>query len=367
MGSKHSVNVFLACILLLAAFPQCKAYRSTGRNLRGAERLALDSLPNHAYGRFFNEDNPHALPQRINWFTVWKQGRSQPASVRPADAIPSVRTSLQPAAFSKPTVVWFGHSSFLLFWNGKTILVDPVFNDYAGPLPGTVKAFPGSTPYSLEDLPSIDVLLISHDHYDHLDYTTVKALQSRVKQVIVPAGVGAHFRYWGYPREKITELAWHRSVQLDERFFITATPAFHRSNRGFAQNQTLWASYVLRDSGTRIYYSGDSGYGLHFKAIGTQYGPFDLALLECGQYNRQWPNSHMLPEQTARAAIDLNAQLLLPVHWARFKEAFHPWNEPVQRLLKAADSLALPVTVPLIGEPYTLGEPARRTAWWLAD
>jgi L-ascorbate metabolism protein UlaG (beta-lactamase superfamily) len=230
-----------------------------------------------------------------------------------------------------------------------------------------VRAFKGSTPYQVADLPPIDVLIISHDHYDHLDYETIRQLRDRVKRVIVPMGVGSHFLAWGYPPHIITELYWDQAMRVSDRLTITATPARHFSNRSFANNKTLWASYVIQVDDYRLFYSGDGGYGRHFKRIGRKYGPFDLAMMECGQYNVNWSSSHMFPAQTARAAADLQVRTLLPVHWGKFRESFHPWNEPIRLLLPAADSLHVPVTVPRIGEPYTVGDPVKNTGWWDFD
>jgi L-ascorbate metabolism protein UlaG (beta-lactamase superfamily) len=215
----------------------------------------------------------------------------------------------------------------------------------------------------VRDLPPIDIILISHDHYDHLDYRTLMRLKQQVKKVVVPIGVGSHLRHWGFAADKVVELNWHQSFSLGG-LSITATPARHRSGRMFKANQTLWASYVIQAGSHRLFYSGDGGYGYHFKQIGQQYGPFDLALMECGQYSTNWPHSHMMPEQTAQAAADLQARMMLPVHWAKFAESDHPWNDPVTRLLPAARQLGVSVCTPQIGEAYTLGEPPKQRVWW---
>ncbi len=178
-------------------------------------------------------------------------------------------------------------------------------------------------------------------------------------------GVGSHLRFWGITADKIVELNWHQSVALPGNVNITATPAQHRSNRTFKEeSKTLWASYVIKTGNHQFFFSGDGGYGPHFKQIGQQYGPFDLALLECGQYSVNWPYTHMMPEQTAQAAVDLKARMLQPIHWAKFAEADHPWQDPVNRLLPAAQKLNMEINVPRIGEPYTLGTPALKTIWW---
>jgi L-ascorbate metabolism protein UlaG (beta-lactamase superfamily) len=229
-------------------------------------------------------------------------------------------------------------------------------------MPGVVKAFRGTRHYHAEDMPPIDVLIISHDHYDHLDYPTLKKLKDHIKTAVVPMGVGSHLVYWGFDPKKIIELNWNQSVTLPGGLRVTATPAQHHSKRMFKENKTLWASYVIQADQYRLFYGGDGGYGTHFKQIGQQYGPFDLALLECGQYNHSYIHLGLGPP--AQAAVDLNARLLQPIHWAKFPEANHPWNEPIKTLLPAAEKLGIPVNVPRIGEPYTLGDPPRKVDWW---
>lgn len=288
----------------------------------------------------------------------------RPKSVRPSLPIPSIRTDLRNTTFEQPTVIWFGHSSYLIKAGGLNLLVDPVFSGNASPIPGSVRAFAGANGYQVADLPPIDMLIITHDHYDHLDYATINQLRGRVQHVVLPLGVAAHFRHWGWDSKQLTELNWGDHTEPIPGVKLTATPAQHMSGRSLAPQQTLWASYVLDVAGVRLFIGGDSGYGSHFKAIGEQYGPFDLAILENGQYNELWQTIHTLPYETVLAALDLHARTLLPVHWAKFTLGYHPWNEPIKLLLPQADKCGLPVTVPRIGEPYAVGSPARREVWW---
>ncbi|RYE20135.1 MAG: MBL fold metallo-hydrolase, partial [Sphingobacteriales bacterium] len=291
--------------------------------------------------------------------------RGRPETIRPSRALPWVKTDLKALSAAAPTIVWFGHSSLLIKTGQGNILIDPVFSNHAGPVPGLVRAFKGTTHYHAEDMPPIDVLIISHDHYDHLDYRTLKKLRSKIKTAIVPVGVGANLVYWGFDRKNIIELNWNGSVSLPGGLNITATPAQHKSNRSYSTvNKTLWASYVIQAGQYRLFYSGDSGYGPHFKQIGDKYGPFDLALLECGQYSPNWPWTHLLLEQPAQAAADLQARLLQPVHWGKFVAANHPWNEPIEKLIPAAEKLDVQLNIPRIGEPYTLGDPPKTLIWW---
>ena len=362
-------SIFGVFILIISFLLACRPVKSLGKNPSGEELRQISLLPNYKNGIFQNlEDNTidssTTTVKKLKWHRMLKYLLRKQKNTHPLKSIPSVLTDLQSHPYKKPTVIWFGHSSFLLKTSSANILFDPNFSSYAGPFKGMITAFEGTMEYDVEHLPVIDALIISHDHYDHLDYHTVKLLKKKVKRVIVPIGVGSHFRKWGYKQEMITELNWDESFRLQDQLCITATPAHHRSNRTLAQRKTLWASYVVEADGYKIYFSGDTGYGRHFKRIGEQYGPFDLALLECGQYNQKWPRNHMFPYQTARAAIDLKTAMTIPIHWARFAESEHPWNEPVKLLLASADSLNVPVSVPFIGQPYTLGETIERIDWW---
>jgi L-ascorbate metabolism protein UlaG (beta-lactamase superfamily) len=358
---KVSCLGFGVVALLLTAIAGCGVVKSMGENPRGEALARLDTLPNYKNGAFENlAERADSTIKRKFLFL-----HSRPKTIRPSRELPWVKTDLNTPAAPAPTIIWFGHSSLLIKTMQGNILIDPVFSNHAGPVPGLITAFKGTTHYHASDMPPIDVLIISHDHYDHLDYRTLKKLKDRIKLAVVPLGVGSDLIYWGFDPKKIIELNWNQSALLPGGLRITATPAQHRSNRSYShENKTLWVSYVIQADRYRLFYSGDSGYGPHFKKIGRQYGPFDLALLECGQYSPNWPWTHLWLGQAAQAAVDLQARLLQPVHWAKFVEANHPWNEPIEKLLPAAQKLSIPLNVPRIGEPYTLGDPPRQEVWW---
>jgi L-ascorbate metabolism protein UlaG (beta-lactamase superfamily) len=267
----------------------------------------------------------------------------------------------------KPTVVWFGHSSYLIKSKGVTVLMDPVFSGNASPVTFFGKSFPGSDVYSEGDIPPIDLLIISHDHYDHLDYKTITELIPKVKKFYTALGVGAHLERWGVPPDRIVEFDWWESKSIGDSIRLTATPARHFSGRSLARGKTLWASFVLNIHGYTLYLGGDSGYDTHFAEIGAKYGPFDLAILECGQYGDDWPLIHMFPEQVVTAAQDLRAKALLPVHWGKFALAYHAWNEPIQRLVESAATKELRVTTPKIGEPVVIGTTYPQAIWWSSE
>ncbi len=265
-----------------------------------------------------------------------------------------------------PKITWFGHSAFLITLDGKKILLDPMFGDTPSPVSfmGS-KRFSKGLPIAIEKLPEIDIVLFSHDHYDHLDYESVKRLKDKVLMWYVPLGVGNHLIAWGVDTGKIKELDWWEE-DVYRGLKLACTPARHFSGRGLGDRfSTLWASWVIESDSSRIFFSGDSGYGPHFKEIGEKYGPFDLAMMECGQYNERWANIHMMPEETIQAGLDIRAAKLMPIHWGAFTLAFHPWKEPVERAEIEAEKKKIPMLTPVIGQTIDLHsagpDPDR---WW---
>jgi len=286
----------------------------------------------------------------------------------PKNPLPSVHTDLQALSAEKPVIVWFGHSSYLIKAQGKSILVDPVFSGGASPVSGFAGAFKGADVYKSKDMPSvIDVLVLTHDHYDHLDYKTVLELQSQVKHIVCPLGVAAHLLRWGFNKSNITELDWWGATTPIHGLQLTALPARHFSGRGFTQFKSLWCSYMLEMDSLRIYLGGDSGYGGHFKEIGSKFANIDLAILECGQYNEKWSLIHMFPEQTLQAAKDLGVSKLFPVHWGKFALSVHPWYESINRLMAANANHEMAITTPMIGEPMYLEQTLPSSTWWKDD
>jgi L-ascorbate metabolism protein UlaG (beta-lactamase superfamily) len=228
--------------------------------------------------------------------------------------------------------------------------------------------FSKELPIEVEKLPLIDAVLISHDHYDHLDYGSIKKLKEKVKMFYTPLGVGAHLHEWGIEKERIVELDWWQETTFDSLIF-RCTPAQHFSGRGLNDRaNTLWSSWIIQSEHDNIFFSGDSGYGPHFKEIGDKYGPFDFAMMECGQYNELWPEIHMFPEETAQAGIDVQAKLIMPIHWGAFKLGMHPWTEPVERISKKADELGIEMIIPKIGEPIEFyNSSGIKSTWWQSN
>lgn len=263
-------------------------------------------------------------------------------------------------------LTWFGHSAFLLEMDGKKILIDPMMGESASPISWLGgKRYSKELPIEIEKLPFIDAVIISHDHYDHLDYGSIMKLKSKVGRFFTPLGVGNHLLEWGVDGDIISELDWWESIDF-EGIELICTPARHYSGRGvFDKANTLWCSWVIKGENEKIFFSGDSGYGVHFKEIGDKHGPFDVALIECGQYNDNWKPIHMMPEETAQAAVDVKANVVMPIHWGAFTLAMHAWTDPVERLTASCKELDMPVTVPAIGEVIIVGDTNYvEEKWW---
>lgn len=282
-----------------------------------------------------------------------------PIAINTIDTLPG----LNPA---QPKAIWFGHSTVLLELEGKRVLVDPNFADSPSPFPLVGgKRFSKILPLEPEKLPTIDVVLLSHDHYDHLDYHSIMRINDKIRLFCVPTGVKKRLVNWGIDQEKIKELTWWQEVNLADLTLVCA-PAQHFSGRTlFDRNTTLWCSWVIAGAKTKVFFSGDGGYGPHFEQIGKKYGPFDLTLMECGQYDERWSTIHMMPEETVQAHIDVNGNILLPIHWAAFSLAFHAWTDPIERAIAAARKREVRITTPKIGEAVFVGAaeyPA--DTWW---
>lgn len=338
--------------------------KSLGTNPSGKRLERIKQSPNYKNNAFQNLSHTDQLSKDTSYAKIMKDQMNKSKHVEPTKVIPFVKTDLHTINAEEPLIVWFGHSSYLLKINGKTILVDPVFSGNASPFSFMIKAFKGADEYKAEHMPIIDLLLLTHDHYDHLDYKTLKLLRSKIKQIYCPLGVGSHLEHWGFEESRIAELDWWETNSFENDIEITAAPARHYTGRTMTRSKMLWASYVLKTKTHSIYLGGDSGYDEHFKMIGEQYGPFDIALLESGQYNSSWPNIHMMPEETVQASIDLKAKVLFPIHWAKFALAMHDWDEPINRVLKKAEELSVKVTTPMIGEPLLISKYYETKFWW---
>ncbi len=316
---------------------------------------------------FRNMDNPDALPAQSTLKIYWRMLTETKVSTVPVDAIPMQplsRTQLDALDGTRNHVVRLGHSSHLLKLRGSYWLIDPVFSERTSPLQwiGPKRFHP--TPIALTELPEIEGLVLSHDHYDHLDTATIAYLNGKVKRYFVPLGIGRRLQGMGVAAERITELDWWQT-QVQGGVTLTATPAQHFSGRTLSdRDETLWASWVIQSGDQRIFYSGDSGYFPGFKQIGTRFGGFDLALMENGAYDSYWPAVHMTPEQTLQAFQDIKGKTLYGVHNSTFDLAFHRWQDPLERLAALADHNNIELATPLIGEVLTVGQARTNVQWW---
>lgn len=286
-------------------------------------------------------------------------------NARPKKNLPEVKPDFNKITnLDKTQIIWFGHSSFMIKMDQKNLLIDPVFSNYASPVKPLVKRFQRPV-VTLEELPHIDIIVISHDHYDHLDMDTVKFFKDKNTKFVVPLGVGRHLRGWGIKDNLIIERDWWQNYRHGELELI-ATPSQHFSGRnGIKDNETLWASWVIRNKEESLYFSGDSGYDIHFKEIGEKYGPFDIAFIESGQYNEKWGAVHLLPNQFVQTFKDLRAKKYIPIHWGMFELALHSWNEPILFLEKEFLKMPDQLVVPKIGQTIRLDEKLKFDRWWL--
>jgi len=358
------VTIILFLILILAVIVIfANTSPQFGAKAEGGYRERIINSKNFINGKFKNIEKTAMMTKfnLIDMSKIFIKGNTMPGF-----SIPVVKCdSIEQKNESAIKATWFGHSSILLEIDNRKIFLDPMLGTVPSPLSwlGT-KRFNGELPIDIEKIPQIDAVLFSHDHYDHLEYWTINKIKDRVKRFYVPIGVASHLLSWGVGESKIKELDWWETAKLEELTFIS-TPSRHFSGRGlFNRYSTLWCSWVIKNQNTNIFFSGDGGYGKTFKEIGDKLGPFDLTFLECGQYNESWSETHMMPEETVQAHIDLKGELLMPIHWGAFKLSIHPWQEPIERLLKKAKSLNVKVTTPKIGEPVIFNKSIPCSKWW---
>ncbi|MEM8508696.1 MAG: MBL fold metallo-hydrolase [Bacteroidota bacterium] len=362
--------VILIASLVLIYLAFVNFYPSFGGDVNKERQVLYETSQQFSEGKFMNtkREVPEAMRfskmlsvSRKFFFEKVENGRpKKDLEVQKIDSIALADHS------GGTRLIWFGHSAFLLQMKGKNILIDPMLGPVPAPHPWMgSRRFNLDVPIAVKKLPKIDAVVISHDHYDHLDYDSIKKLKDKVDAYFVPLGVGVHLEAWGVDANNITEMDWWEETTF-KSIQLVCTPAQHFSGRKFTNGQsTLWSSWVITSDSTSLYFSGDGGYGPHFKQIGERYGPFDFAMMECGQYNKMWPDIHMFPEETAQAGIDVQAKTLMPIHWGAFKLALHSWTDPIERVSKKAQELQLPLVAPQIGEPIVIDElPKPTTIWW---
>ncbi len=342
-------------------FMQSKPF---GKLPEGGRLARVQQSPNYRDGEFKNLHSTElATGKKSRWRVFYEFVFDDIKGLRPKQPLPFIKTDLTQLPQDRNWFVWFGHSSYLINLDGKKILVDPVL--VAGsPISFINKMFAGSNAYQPADMPEIDYLIITHDHWDHLDYEAVTQLLPKVKQVITSLGVGSHLEYWGYPVEKIHELDWQDEIIVDN-LKITALPARHFSGRGLVNNQTLWSSFMVQGEKDNLYIGGDSGFDSFYQDIAKRFPNIRLAIMENGQYNKDWANIHIQPEQLVEAIQILKPQKVIAVHNSKFALSKHHWKDPLEKIAKNAEEKNLPLYTPMIGEVFYFSEEDQSfSKWW---
>lgn len=309
-----------------------------------------------------NKEGANSILRRIKRLYEFAFNKEKSEDLLPKNSLPTVKTDLKSLDINENLIIWFGHSSLYLQLNGKKILVDPILEN-AFPLPFVMKEFKGTKIYETKDMPEIDILILTHDHWDHLNYPTIMKLKDSVKNIIVPLGVGEHLEHWGVDMSKVSETDWWDKVEI-EGLKIHTLPARHFSGRGLVRKKALWASFLVESPNYKLFLNGDSGYGPHYKEIGEKFGKTDFVAMEAGQYNEEWKNIHIHPEEILLALADLNGEKLLPIHNSKFKLSKHAWYEPLERLDKLVESTDIKMQTPMIGQIIYLEKNNEFSKWW---
>lgn len=354
---REKMGIIIGLIAAVAIAATIVVLPGFGRLPRGERLERIRKSPNYRDGQFRNLENSPMMTgdkSRVRGMLEFLLRKKE--GLRPDGPVTVLKTDLHALDPASDLAVWFGHSSYLIQTDRQRALVDPVFRS-AAPLSFLNRPFAGTDIYTPDDMPDVDYLIITHDHWDHLDHRTVTELKPRIRKIVCPLGVGEHFEYWGFPQERIVELDWNEEASLGDGFTVRCLPARHFSGRGLNPNRTLWASFLLQSPTRNIYIGGDSGYGRHFAEIGRQFPQIDLAILENGQYNEAWRYIHTMPDQLARAAKDLGARQIMTVHHSKYALSKHRWDEPLQTEAALAADTTLNVLRPEIGEVIRLETP----------
>lgn len=353
--------------VLVIGYLVLRFYPAFGGRQSDVRRATFRKSPQFRDGKFINEVPTSWDTSMSSMFSMMKDFVKASPERRPKRQIPMAPFTVSTEGLAKEAnVTWFGHSAFLLEIEGKSILFDPMFGKAPSPFPlFGGKRYSGKLPFEIAELPAIDAVVLSHDHYDHLDYGSILQLKSKVKHYFVPLGVGSHLERWGISAEKISEHDWWSELSF-AGLKLACTPAQHFSGRSLTdRDTTLWSSWVVMGQHTKLFFSGDGGYGSHFKEIGEKYGPFDITLIECGQYDKRWAAIHMMPEESVQAHLDVKGKVMIPVHWGAFTLSLHDWHDPVRRAVKAAKECGVVISTPRIGETLTVGaDEYPSSKWW---
>ncbi|MBR1727992.1 MAG: MBL fold metallo-hydrolase [Selenomonadaceae bacterium] len=336
--------------------------------LPSGERLErIKASPHYVNGQFqcLNPVQIMTNPDENRFLATYKFIMRDKTNLFPKEKMLSKKTDLRSIPSNENVLIWMGHSTFYLQIYSYKILIDPVFSSYGSPIFFINKAFDGSNIYTAEDFPEIDVLAITHDHWDHLDYSSVMALKPKIKKIVCPLGVGEYFEQWNFDLNKIHEEDWYTEINLFDNLKIHILPSQHFSGRFLTSNPTEWCSFAFITPKLKVFCSGDGGYGSHFKDIGQRFNGFDLALMENGQYNERWHNIHLMPEETAQATVDVGAKQLVTSHNGKFALAYHDWKEPFNVMDYMSKDKPFERLTPMIGEKVYIGQAGQKfTRWW---
>jgi L-ascorbate metabolism protein UlaG (beta-lactamase superfamily) len=346
--------------IVVVAVAYVLSWPDFGGSLEGARLERAQKSQQYRDGAFENAPPPPGYDIAVN-LREWMGDQIR----RPPAPFPLQRPSLKQTPEPGLRAIWFGHATVLVEVDGRRVMSDPMLSEYAFPVKLFAPRRNNPPPMALEQLPHIDVVTISHDHFDHLDMATVKGLAKRGTHFFVGLGVGAHLDRWEVPPAQIHEMDWWETAE-HVGLKIHCTPARHFSGRKSLGNPTLWTSWVIEGTGHRVFHSGDTGYGPHFAEIGKRRGPIDLSLIKIGDYGNDaaWVSIHMVPEDSIRAHLDLGAKTMLPIHWGTFELSYHAWDEPIRRAVAAASVRAVDIVTPRLGEAVAVGEPFENAPWW---
>lgn len=336
--------------------------------LPSGERLArIQASPHYVNGQFQCLEPVEVMtnPDENRFVAMYKFIFRDTELLIPKHVMLSKKTDLKNIPRDEDILVWMGHSTFYMQLNSIRILIDPVFSSYGSPVFFVNRAFPGSNIYQADDFPEIDVLAITHDHWDHLDYASVMALKPKIKNIVCPLGVGEYFEQWDFDPNILHEEDWDTEIKLANDFSIHVLTSQHFSGRFLTTNPTEWCSFAFVTPKLKVFCSGDGGYGKHFKDIGERFNGFDLAIMENGQYNERWHKIHLLPEETAQAAVDVKARQLITSHNGKFALALHPWKEPLELMTYMCQGKPYERLTPMIGEKVYIGQSGQKFShWW---
>jgi len=355
--------VVIVVALIVSTFAYLKWAPQLGSRPDGNALVRMQSSPNYHNGKFRNTPVIDMSMGTIDGLGVVWEGLTTDRPITPEQRLPSSQLSAIDNE-QEPYLTWFGHSTLLYEVAGKRMLIDPMLGPNASPFSFGVARYNYTLPATAEDLPFVDYVIITHDHYDHLDYDTIKTILPKVGQFLVPLGVGSHLQRWGVPTTKILEFDWEDNLSKED-VSITAVQSQHFSGRTLGDQQnTLWAAWIIDASDTRVFFGGDSGYFAGFSDLGERHGPFDLVMLDSGQYNALWPSVHMRPAQAVQAHQQLNGRVFMPIHWAGFTLALHDWMEPVEHALQAANDTGVNMITPRIGQRFHVRNERPNELWW---